>query len=333
MLASLVQLSDQDVLAEVRNCAHQERGATAQLIAAIAELDARRLYLGEGCSSLFTYCTQILHLSEHEAYGRIEAARSARRFPVILQLLKDGSINLTAVGLLGPHLTLDNHCDVLAAARHKSKRDVEHLVATLSPRADVPALVRKLPTPKTLEKSQAQPVLARPSNRESAVQLGDQSSSGQRRSVTLPIAAERYKVQFTASRETYDKLRRAQDLLRHTIPDGDLAAIFDRALTLLLAELEKRTQGATEHPRVRSVSARSRQVPAAVRRQVWKRDNGRCAFVGAQGRCKETGFLEFHHVNPYTVGGQTSVDNLQLRCRAHNVYEAEQYSVQLSHNA
>jgi hypothetical protein len=66
--ADLGKLSDQDLLARVRDAAVNERCATAKLIALLMELDARRLYLGEGCSSLFTYCTQVLHLSEHAAY-------------------------------------------------------------------------------------------------------------------------------------------------------------------------------------------------------------------------------------------------------------------------
>src|SRR5688572_11087719 len=103
-LSDLSQLSDAQLLANARRLANAERYATADLIVALAELDARRLYLGEGCSSLFTYCTQVLHLSEHAAYGRIEAARAARRFPIILDLFSNGSINLTTVGLLRPHL-------------------------------------------------------------------------------------------------------------------------------------------------------------------------------------------------------------------------------------
>ncbi|HSL20539.1 MAG TPA: HNH endonuclease [Vicinamibacterales bacterium] len=67
----------------------------------------------------------------------------------------------------------------------------------------------------------------------------------------------------------------------------------------------------------------SRRIPAAVRREVWARDGGRCAFVGRQGRCTETGFLEFHHVAPYARGGEARPDNIALRCRAHNAYEAE----------
>jgi len=128
------------------------------------------------------------------------------------------------------------------------------------------------------------------------------------------------------SRETHDKLRRTQDLLRHSIPNGDPAAIFDRALSLLLADLEQAKLAATARPRAAGATASgSRHIPAAVKREVWRRDGGQCAFVGTNGRCAERGFLEFHHVQPYAVGGRTVVENIELRCRAHNVHEAEQY--------
>src|SRR5207249_2146915 len=135
-------------LSSVNALACAERCATARLIAALGELDHRKLFLGQGCSSLFTYCTQVLHLSEHAAYGRIEAARAARRFPVVLAYLENGAVTLTAVCLLASVLTPENHEELLAAARHKSKRDVEHLVAMTRPQADVSTYVRKLPTPK-----------------------------------------------------------------------------------------------------------------------------------------------------------------------------------------
>jgi hypothetical protein len=141
--------------------------------------------------------------------------------------------------------------------------------------------------------------------------------------VVKPLAPERYKVQFTVSAETRARLRRVQDLIRHTIPDGDIGAIFTRALSMLLDDLEKRKTGATEHPRqARSMRAKSRTIPAAVKRQVWDRDGGRCAFVGSRGRCTETGVLEFHHVVPYAIGGDANKGNIELRCRAHNAYEA-----------
>jgi 5-methylcytosine-specific restriction endonuclease McrA len=139
----------------------------------------------------------------------------------------------------------------------------------------------------------------------------------------VPLAPERYKVQLTISRETYEKLRALQALVRHAIPTGDPAEIFDRALTLLLQDVERRRCAATSSPRdPRRATEGSRHIPAAVKRAVWQRDEGRCAFVGTNGRCTERGFLEFHHVQPYAAGGAATVANLQIRCRSHNGYEA-----------
>src|ERR1700737_4681099 len=112
---SLASLSDRQLLAHVGTLAAKERRATAALIASLAELDARRLHLGEGYASLFVYCTQALHLSEHAAYNRITAARAARQWPVIVQMIADGSVTLTAVRLLAGSLTDLNHRTLLDA--------------------------------------------------------------------------------------------------------------------------------------------------------------------------------------------------------------------------
>jgi hypothetical protein len=297
----VAQLSDQELLAEVKAAAGREREATVRLVALLAQVDERRLYLGEGCSSLFTYCTQVLHVSEHAAYGRIEAARAVGRFPLLLDLLNDGSVTLTTVTLLAPQLTPANHLAVLNDARHKSKREVERIVARLRPQPDVPQSMRKLPAP-TPASDPARLPMAEPLMDDEEAVLAPPAPP--RPAIVTPLAPERYKVQFTVSRETHDKLRRAQDLLRHSIPNGDPAAIFDRALTLLVADLEQAKLAATERPRAaRPPASGSRHIPAAVRREVWKRDRGQCAFVGTQGRCTERGFLEFHHAEPYAVGG------------------------------
>jgi hypothetical protein len=324
-------LSDADLLMEVGRLIRHEREATARLIAALGEVDVRRLYLGEGCSSLFTYCTQVLHMSEHAAYGRIEAARAARKWPVVLELLADGSLHLTAVMLLSRHLTAENHDALFAAARHKSKRELEEIVAALRPQLAVPATVRKLPTSKMLEPAVAPDASAvdiPAANPTAVVESSERLLvAPPRPAVIKPLAPERYKLQLTLSRETHDKLREAQDLLRHRIPDGDIEAILDRALTLLLAELHKTKHAAVRQPRgEQSNIAPGRHVPAAVKRTVWQRDEGRCAFVGAAGRCKERGFLEYHHVVPFADRGPTTVENLELRCRAHNGYEAHRWS-------
>src|SRR5580765_7117716 len=140
-------LSDDELVAEVQSLVQSERHATAQLVAHLAELDRRRLYLGAGFSSLFAYCTGVLRLSENEAYNRIEVARVARRFPVILDKLLDGSVSITTVRLLAPYLTEESREALLAAASGKRKREVEELIARHSPRPDVAPSVRRLPAP------------------------------------------------------------------------------------------------------------------------------------------------------------------------------------------
>ena len=322
------QLSDPDLMARVRLAAQSERRATAHLIALLIELDSRRLYLGEGFSSLFTYCTQALHLSEHAAYNRIEAARAAKRFPIILDLISESIVTLTSVRLLAPHLTPENHRAVLERARHKSKRDIELLVAGLHPQPDVPPVVRKLTTPAVPQMPAAKTIELMTSEAADAPRAMAPAKElpVSRPAEVKPIAPERYKVQFTVDRATHDKLRRAQDLLRHAVPSGDPAVIFGRALTLLVDKLERKKAAATDHPhRSRPANGASRHIPSAVKRSVWRRDGGGCAFEGTQGRCAETGFLEYHHVVPFAAGGETSEANVQLRCRAHNGYEAAQY--------
>jgi HNH endonuclease len=323
----LTGLSDRELVEEVRRLAANEREATACLVASLAEFEARRLYLGEGYSSLFTYCMRVLHLSEHASFNRITAARAARRFPLILERLGDGSVHLTAIRLLAPRLTIENHRRLLNAVRHKSKREIEHLIAALNPRPDVAASVRKLRTrtlPERLKDASSAAVLQKEAEPLCLQPLAQPAST--RPPLLSPLSAERFKVQFTVSKETYDRLRRVQDLMRHRVPDGDLSAIFDRALTALLEELERTKLAAAKRPRATAPSSSaSRHVPAAVKRAVWARDCGQCAFVGSAGRCCETGFLEFHHITPYAAGGETSVENLELRCRAHNVYEAEKH--------
>ena len=177
--------------------------------------------------------------------------------------------------------------------------------------------------------------------------------SSKDRPVLQMLAPERYRVQFTIGQGTHEKLREMQALLRRQVPSGDPAAIFEMALDALKERVEKARFGgplneaggegarsarqtkrgdrtrlrASYDFRIRSSadeSASSRHIPAPVKRAVWRRDDGRCAFVATGGvRCTERSFLEFHHIRPYALDGPTTVSNLSLRCRRHNAYEAE----------
>jgi hypothetical protein len=349
VLSRAAGLSDAELVRRVVLLAGREREATVELVGHLAELDARKLHLAEGYGSLFAYCTGALRLAEHAAYNRIEAARLARRFPAILDLLADGSMNLSTARLLSPHLRPDNFETLVAQARGRSKREVEALLARLVPRPDVAASVRRLParapavpvpvppgplatvTPTGIAvEPEAGANLPPPDAPESQglFPSGFAAAAPERpthRPALTPLAPERYRVQFTIGAATHEKLRRAQELLRREIPDGDPGAIFDRALTLLLEDVARKKLAVTEKARPRpSTRARSRHIPAPVKRAVWLRDRGRCAFVAANGRrCTERVFLEFHHREPYAIGGEATVANISLRCRAHNMYEAE----------
>ena len=351
-LHSPASLSDAALVSRLLELAQDGRTTTVELIGHLAEIDARKLYRGEGYGSLFDYCTGALRLSEHAAYNRIEAGRAAQAFPVVLERLADGSINLTTLRLLAPHLRPENHLAVLAEAAGKTKRGVEAIVARLAPRADVPDSLRKLPD---LHSSQpadpAQESPNRTTEQPAILAAAEPSQSGEplfelgalpgtahsrldtARAVVAPLAPERYRIQFTIGHETHEKLRFVQDLMRRENPAGDLAVIFDRGLTLLLEEIAKKKVAATSKPRSDRPSAtaptpgierRSRHIPAAVKRAVWSRDQGRCAFVARRGRrCQERAYLEFHHIEPYAIGGEPTVSNISLRCRTHNAYEAE----------
>jgi hypothetical protein len=196
-------LSDDDLVERVKHLVTCERRASVALIHSLVEFDARRLYLREGCSSPFTYCTQVLHLSEGSAYNRIEAARAARRYPTVLEALERGDLTLTAVRLLAPHLTPANHGEVLASARHRSKQGIHELIASSNPRPAAAAIIRR--------------VAPQPSKGDSATTAAVTSSlppGGQdvtatpapqpRAAIVTPLAPERYKLQVTLRRETHE---------------------------------------------------------------------------------------------------------------------------------
>ena len=340
------KLSDRELLDATERLAGDERRTTAELLALLAELDTRKLYLGEGYSSLFSYCTQRLHLSESAAYSRITAARAARQFPILFGRLAAGDMTLTSICLLAGHLTKDNHEALLDAARYSSRRDVERLVASLHTQPDISPSVRRLPSHGlrhaglTVPGRAGEPVLAlearsatelatpelpRPPILLAAASRPPEPAKTAPRPVVAPLSAHRYLLRVTIGAPTQAKLERARGLLRHAIPDGDLAAILDRALNVLVDQLERRKLGRVARPsgaKPGAKGARGRHVPAAVKRVVWTRDQGQCAFMGSNGRCGETAFLEYHHIVPYASGGPTAAGNLELRCRAHNAYEA-----------
>lgn len=376
-------LSDDALLDRVADLVGHSRRVEAELVAHLAEVDRRRLYLREACPSMHVYATARLHLSDAEAYLRITAARLSRRFPVVLSMLADGKLHLSAIAKLAPHLREQDGEELLARAAHRSKREIAIIVAGLAPRPDVPSSMRRLPAQPearaAVRYDELRPdgVLYRDvSERPAAVSVAERTTAGRdpasqalaeaaisrtahdatvspdgtaaagpvpaagaasasitpsaaarQQGVIAPIAPSRYRVQFTAGAELHDKIERARALLRHQIPDGDLGALFDRAMTLLVRDLERARFAATKSPRKAAHQAdprpSSRRIPDPIKRAVWLRDQEQCTFRDRKGRrCPARERLEFHHLVPFGQGGDHSPSNLALRCAAHNAEQA-----------
>jgi hypothetical protein len=350
-LSSLTRLSDTALTLALESSIRDERRSTAHVVAHIAEFDARRLYAPAGYPSMHAYCLGKLHLSRDAAFRRIRAARKARHHRSILPMLADGRLHLTAIVLLSYYLTRSNAEELLGAAVHKSREEIERLLAERFPRADVPTRLRRIRGSSRSEQvalapvgeSLSLPTSASPTSPPAPVgelhpQLAPAPVGASAEGLVLkprpvqdsyprikPLAPERFALQVTIGQATHDKLRRAQTLLGYQVASNDVAGVLDRALDALIAELEKRKLAATSRPRVGAGTSRKpRYVPAPVKRAVSKRDGGRCTFVSLHGhRCEARADLEWDHVRPVARGGTSTVENIRLRCRAHNQLAAE----------
>ena len=386
-LASIHQLEDEALLQSLKRFVGSSNHLTALVLAHLAEVDARRAYRLWACDTLMTYCVYELRFSEDEAQRRCRAARVARQFPILFEMLADASIHLTGILLLAPYLTEENHRQVLARARYRRKREIERLVAELAPMSDVPSAIEPLgPCPTTSSvrtragwgaisdaamggvrqlvpgQGPTQAPSAPEDCREALIDALPADDSAPARNeapaaaigelpATDPSPPLRYKVQFTADQAYVDLIEQARALLWHQLPNGDLAELQRLALEALVEKLLRRKCGALSRaseasppavplataevapkpssepaPPQTDAPARSktRHLPAAVRRAVWERDAGRCTFVDARGvRCRATAAIEYHHEHAHALGGPATLENIHLRCRAHNDLAAE----------
>jgi len=315
---SLQHLSDSAVREGMKKCRARERTATAALVAHIAEAEARRLYLADACDSMATYCTRELGFTEDEAYKRIHAGRAALRFPEIFGMLEDGRLHLTGVNLLAPKLTERNADELLAAACGKTKLEIQRLIAERFPQTE--------PLPLVLSHAN-ELVPERVAGDEPPAQLVPErvAVAPPARTTVAPHAAGRYTATVAMDPATHDELRECAELLGHVLPSGNAGEVIAFALHHLVTHLRKRKYAVTSRPSRARSSSDPRHIPAHVRRAVRERDGGCCTFISDDGqRCGSRTRLEFDHIRPVARGGESTVDNVRLRCRAHNQHAAEQ---------
>src|SRR5687767_4685866 len=149
--APLTELSDAELLTATRGLVGRSNQLLSSLLEHLAEVEARGIHRARACASLYTYCIYELRFSEDEAFRRISAARLVRRFPALLDAIATGELHLTGLLMLGPHLTPDNLVEVLALAKHRTKKELARLVRHLDPLPQVPSRIEPLgPAPSHL---------------------------------------------------------------------------------------------------------------------------------------------------------------------------------------
>ena len=317
----------------------KEHHALAGFLVALAAFDEARGWVELGYSSLFYFLLRELGLPKGPAYYRMTAAGLIRKYPELVEPLRDGRLHLTSVTQLARVITPENRAEVLPRFFHLSKRGAKEVVAEL-----VPAAAPPLRTVVTSVRSSAPPVLLVPPEEPGpAHQAGQTGHTGDAREVAPapalprqqpaqvePLTAERSRLHVTVSRRLLAKLSAARDALSHSHPGASEETILEVGLDLIL-QRHARRRGIGAKPRAAAAhkkegaaqasppsTARSRHVPAHVWRAVWERDGGCCAWPLANGGvCARTDQLELDHVKGWALGAGTTAEECRILCRDH----------------
>ncbi|MCC6652781.1 MAG: HNH endonuclease [Candidatus Eisenbacteria bacterium] len=331
--ASLTQLSPEAACNRLVTVDTERKLKLVEWLALIALIDERRDYRAAGYSSMSAFCMGRLHLTLDRSLRLIQVARVARRYPMAFEFLADGRLGLTTLSELAPALRVGNASELLEAAAHKTKEGIRRLLVDRAW-----AACGVVAAPSSLEARSEEPVAEHSEGREGSLSdliapaSPDTSSAGYapahtgmtRRGRITPSAGGEYDVRLSITEDERAVLRRAEDLLGHAVPSGDLAEIYARAMKAYVAQLEKERFGAKRSASVATAVTKSRTPTREMRGFVEDRDGGQCTFIGPDGhRCEETRGLECDHIVPWCKGGPTTPSNLRLLCPVHNQFEAE----------
>ena len=297
-------LSDQDLISNLKNLINQERSILTEILQHLLEVDNRKLFLTLGFSSLYEYVTQELHYNEAQAYRRIQAMRALREVPEIESKIDQGRLTLTQITQAqeyfrsekkkGEALSPEEKSTILSEIAEKTTRETERYFIKLSP------------------------------------ELGTKDK-------TRLLDEERVEIKFVANQKLLIKLNRFKELDSHVQNNPDYAELFERLVDLALKqkapELKKKYNSESKEPENSDSSSKlsaqtkitnPRLIPAQVKREVIAHDHGACAYKNpTTGKiCGSKYQLELDHITPVALDGQSTVENLRLLCRNHNMHEA-----------
>jgi len=290
-----------------------ERHLVVQFVVELAGFARRELYRELGYTSLFYYCVRQLGLSKSSAFRRSEVARLIARFPVIEEQLAGGRLSIRVLVELREVLTEENHAEVLARAVDKSQEEAQLLAVEYQPKPVPRDVVRVLPLP--------------PAPLASTVVSAETKALPSPPEVVKPLTPELRRLNVTVSADFMAELEQVRAALSHKCPDGDFESVVREAFKLVL-ERDRKRKALTDRPRAQSEgpSENARYVPAAVKREVWERDQGRCTWPMGDGDvCGSTHRLEFDHDLEVALGGKPTIGNIRLLCKSHNLMKAERH--------
>ncbi len=335
-----------------------EHAALADFLLALAQFDRDRRWAELGHSSLFYFLHRELGLSKGAAFHRKVAAELIQRFPEVIEPLRDGRLCLSSVVELARVMTAENRADVLPRFFHCSKTEAKAVAVEIRPaevvtRQDVVAALMPVPAearaalrPKLVhpdEPTSTHHLLVTPAGPFSADRSGPPPSipPARQRDDLEPLTSDLRRLHVTVSTRLLAKLEAARDGLAHSMPRASTAQVLEAALDELLAK-QARRKGLVRRPRAAAeggtrgtvrataskrgvVDGNRKHVPTHVKREVWKRDGGRCQWpLESGGICGSTRFLELDHVVPEALGGPPTAANLRVLCRFHNQLAARQ---------
>lgn len=330
-ITEIRRLPNPELLVNAHELAKEGRRSLVELLKHLSVMDEKGTCEDAGYSNLYVYCTQALRLSEAEAYWRIHVAKAARIFPELYDLVEAGKLTLTAVVALTPHLTDGNKDRLFALAEGKGRRDIESIAASLHPQGERRDVAARYPARQaTVEwrppHGPRPPDAAAPESGQTGLPTGKSEPVGAFDKIEA-VDGQRVRLHFDVGPETAKLLERAREVMRHKFPFASFEDIVREALKLLLDEKDPELRLKLQKENAQETLTGGRRIPNWVRRRVWARDHGRCAFVGEGGRrCEERSWLEYDHVVPYAKGGRSDDPaNVRLLCRAHNQREAQRH--------
>jgi hypothetical protein len=296
----------------------------ADFLVALAEFDRQRLWVELGHASVFYYLHRDLKLSKGAAHYRKVAARLIQEFPEVIGPFREGKLCISSVVELARVITPENSADVLPRFFYLSKQEAKAVAVEICPAAVIPRreVVTEVVTEVGGGDGGASRCSVSPGETPLAhfVQAAPQAAPMQ----SEPLTPNLQRLHMTVSKQFIEKLEAARRGQGHAQPGASAEKVIEAALDLLLAQQAKR-RAEVKQPRSHPRPSKTGHIPAAVKRAVWSRDDGKCQWpLDSGGVCGSTLRLEIDHVVPRARGGPSTIDNCRLTCRMHNQLAARQ---------